>query len=94
MKFEKKYNKQDILVLGYGVTGKSIVKFLRKQNVNIFVYDDNINFTYSKEVKLYNPNKKRLADFSVIFVSVGVLTLISSTYFSVSCDCINRPATS
>ncbi len=72
MEFEKKYNNKDILVLGYGTTGKSIIKFFRMQNVNIFVYDDNINDNYFKKVKPYNPNKKKLADFSAIFVSPGI----------------------
>ena len=74
MEFEKKYSKKDILVLGYGSTGKSIIKFFIKQNVNIFIYDDNINENnnYYKKVKLYNPNKKKLSDFSAIFVSPGI----------------------
>ena len=74
MEFEKKYNKKDILVLGYGTTGKSIVKFFRKQNVNIFIYDDNININYSNSIRVkpYKPSKKRLADFFAIFVSPGI----------------------
>ncbi|MAH89220.1 MAG: UDP-N-acetylmuramoyl-L-alanine--D-glutamate ligase [Pelagibacterales bacterium] len=73
MKFEK-YNKKDILVLGYGATGKSIIKFFKKQNANVFLYDDNININdnYSKKIKLYNPNKKKLLDFFAIFVSPGI----------------------
>ena len=69
MEFEKKYSKKDILVLGYGSTGKSVIKFFIKQNVNIFIYDDNINknYSYYKKIKIYNPNKKKLADFSAIF---------------------------
>ena len=74
MEFEKKYNKKDILVLGYGKTGKSIIKFFRKQNVNIFVHDDklNTNYNYPKKLKSYNPNKKKIADFFAIFVSPGI----------------------
>ena len=74
MEFEKKYSKKDILVLGYGITGKSIIKFFIKKNVNIFLYDDkiDINHNYSKKVKLYNPIKKNLLDFSAIFVSPGI----------------------
>ncbi len=74
MQFEKKYNKKEILILGYGTTGKSIVKFFKKQKVNIFIYDDDkeINYKYLNKINLYKPNKKELSDFFAIFVSPGI----------------------
>ena len=71
MELKTKYYKKDILIVGFGKTGKSIFKFFKNQKVNIFIYDDNLNINcnYPKKLKSYNPDKKRLADFFAIFVS-------------------------
>lgn len=74
MKFEKKYYKKAILVLGFGKTGKSIAKFLKKHKVKVFIYDDNfdlINNSFYKK-SFYNPEEKKISDFFAIFVSPGV----------------------
>ena len=52
MKLEKKYNKKQILILGVGKTGKSIIKFLKSFDTEIFIWDDN------KKVRLI---KKKLS---------------------------------
>ena len=38
----KKEIYKNILILGYGKTGKSIAKFLGKKKLNIYFWDDNL----------------------------------------------------
>ena len=37
-----KYYKKKVLIIGYGVTGKSIAKYLTKFKCNIFIWDDDL----------------------------------------------------
>ncbi len=69
-----KYFKKDILIIGFGKTGKSIVKFLKNKKNNIFIYDDNLDLTKNKlyDKNIYNPEKKNISDFFTIFVSPGI----------------------
>ena len=74
MNLEKKYNKKDVLILGFGKTGKSLIKFLIKLNAYIYIWDDNINLknlNFNK-VKIFNILEKKLTDFYTIFVSPGI----------------------
>ena len=47
MELKTKYYKKDILIVGFGKTGKSILKFFKNQKVNIFIYDDNLDNDFS-----------------------------------------------
>ena len=70
MKFKTKYYKKDILIIGFGKTGKSIARFLKNQKVNIFIYDDYLSTT--KNNNFFNPKQKKISDFYTIFVSPGI----------------------
>ncbi len=74
MEFKKKYYKKDILIVGFGKTGKSILKFFKNQKVNIFIYDDNSNTINSKlkSKSFFNEKDKKISDFFTIFVSPGI----------------------
>ena len=68
-KFKKN---KDILILGYGKTGKSLAKYLTKQGAKIYFWDDNakilakINKSYFK----YEQEKSHIFDY--IYVSPGI----------------------
>ena len=55
----KKYKKQtnkNILILGYGKTGKSIASFLKNKKLNIYFWDDNkeiLNKINSRFLKIH-----------------------------------------
>ncbi len=74
MKLKTKYYKKDILIVGFGKTGKSIFKFFKNQKVNIFIYDDNLNIIKNnfKSKNFFNEKKKKISDFFTIFVSPGI----------------------
>ena len=74
MELKKKYYKKDILIVGFGNTGKSILKFFIDQKVNIFIYDDNLNIIKNKfKLKnFFNEKEKKISDFFTIFVSPGI----------------------
>ncbi len=74
MEINKKYYKKDILIIGLGKTGKSIIRFFKNQKVNIFIYEDNSDVIKNdyKNKNYYNPDEKNISDFSVIFVSPGI----------------------
>ena len=74
MAIKTKYYKKDILILGFGKTGKSIARFLSRKKANIFVYDDNFDVIKNKlkTETLYNPEQKKISDFFTIFVSPGI----------------------
>ena len=74
MELKTKYYKKDILIVGFGKTGKSILKFFENQKVNIFIYDDNLNTIKNKfkSKNLFHEKKKKISDFFTIFVSPGI----------------------
>ena len=74
MELEKKYYKKDILIVGFGKTGRSILKFFKNKKANIFVYDDNLEIikNKSKSYNLFNEKEKKISDFFTIFVSPGI----------------------
>ena len=71
MELKTKYYKKDILIVGFGKTGKSILKFFKNQKVNIFIYDDNLNIIKNKfkSKNIFNEKEKKISDFFTIFVS-------------------------
>ena len=74
MELKTKYYKKDILIVGFGNTGKSIFKFFKSQKVNIFIYDDNLDIikNKSKSKNFFNEKEKKISDFFTIFVSPGI----------------------
>ena len=74
MELKTKYYKKDILIVGFGKTGKSIFKFFKNQKVNIFIYDDNLDIIKNnfKAKYFFNEKEKKITDFFTIFVSPGI----------------------
>ena len=74
MELKTKYYKKDILIVGFGKTGKSIFKFFKNQKVNIFIYDDNLDIIKNKfkSKNFFNEKEKKISDFFTIFVSPGI----------------------
>ena len=74
MELKTKYYKKDILILGFGKTGKSILKFFKNQKVNIFIHDDNLDIVKNnfKSKYIFNEKEKKISDFFTIFVSPGI----------------------
>ena len=74
MELKTKYYKKDILIVGFGNTGKSILKFFKSQKVNIFIYDDNLDVIKNKfkSKNIFNEKEKKISDFFTIFVSPGI----------------------
>ena len=74
MKLKTKYHNKDILIVGYGKTGKSILKFFKNQKVNVFIYDDNLDIIKNnlKSKHFFNEKEKKISDFFTIFVSPGI----------------------
>ena len=62
MELKTKYYKKDILIVGFGKTGKSILKFFKNQKVNIFIYDDNLDIIKNKfkSKNFFNEKKKKI----------------------------------
>ena len=74
MDLKTKYYKKDILIVGFGKTGKSIFKFLKNKKANIFIYDDNLEIIKNKfkSKNFFNEKEKKISDFFTIFVSPGI----------------------
>ena len=68
MELKTKYYKKDILILGFGKTGKSISRYFKNQKVNIFIYDDNLDVIKNafKTKNYYKPDEKNISDFFVV----------------------------
>ncbi len=74
MELKTKYYNKDILIVGFGKTGRSILKFFKNQKVNIFIYDDNLDIIKNKfkSIHFFNEKEKKISDFFTIFVSPGI----------------------
>ena len=75
MSYINKYFKKDILIIGYGLTGKSLSDFLKKQKCKVFVWDDSfdkLNIKSNEKIRIYNIKNKNIDDFHYIFVSPGI----------------------
>ena len=74
MELKTKYYKKDILIVGLGKTGKSILKFFKNQKVKIFIYDDNLDIIKNefKSKHFFDEKEKKISDFFTIFVSPGI----------------------
>ncbi len=69
MKINKNKN---ILILGYGKTGKSIAEFLNHKKFNIFFWDDNKAVLDNLDSHFIKYNQQSLRIFESIFVSPGI----------------------
>ena len=75
----KKYKKQtdkNILILGYGKTGKSIASFLKNKKFNIYFWDDNKEILNKINGRFLKYTKQNLNIFQSIFVSPGIAKII------------------
>ena len=75
MSYINKYFKKDVLIIGYGLTGKSLSDFLKKQKCDVFVWDDSfdkLNIKSNEKIRIYNIKNKNIDDFHYIFVSPGI----------------------
>ena len=75
MRYFKKYFKKEVLIIGYGLTGKSVSKFLDRQKCNVYVWDDDfdkLNIRSNEKIKIYNIENKNIDNFNYIFVSPGI----------------------
>ena len=67
-----KYYKKEVLIIGYGVTGKSIAKYLTKFKCNIFIWDDDLEKLKKTNFNIFDIKKINFQDIKAIFVSPGV----------------------
>ena len=71
----KKYKKQtnkNILILGYGKTGKSIASFLKNKKFNIYFWDDNKEVLNKINSRFLKYTKQNLSLFHSIYASPGI----------------------
>ena len=67
-----KFYKKNILVIGLGITGKSIIKFLEEKECKLFYWDDAVlEKTFSKAIRLEKKTSK-IDIFDYVFVSPGI----------------------
>ena len=73
MFFDKKLTELSFLVYGLGLTGRSVINFLKKNNINNYtVWDDN-NKNMTKKKKTFNINKSfKSVDFIVLSPGVSL----------------------
>ena len=64
--------KKNFLIYGYGVSGRSISKYLNNKNSNYSIYDDYKNLTNLKNVIDKKIFKKKIAKFDYIVVSPSI----------------------
>ena len=72
IKKEKKTPFKNILILGYGKTGKSIAEFFKNNKLNIYFWDDNPEVFDKISNNFLKYNKQSLSIFERIFVSPGI----------------------
>ena len=64
--------KKNFLIYGYGVSGRSVSKYLNNKNSNYSIYDDYKNLTNLKNVIDKKIFKKKIAKFDYIVVSPSI----------------------
>ena len=75
IKKKKKETFKNILILGYGKTGKSIAEFLKNKKFNIYFWDDNSEVFNKISNNFFKYNKQSLNIFQKIFTHVLLATL-------------------
>ena len=68
IKKDKKETFKNILILGYGKTGKSIAEFLKNNKLNIYFWDDNSEVFDKISNNFFKYNKQSLKYFSKEFL--------------------------
>ena len=64
--------KKNFLIYGYGVSGRSVSKYLNNKNSNYSIYDDYKNLTNLKNVINKKIFKKKIENFDYIVVSPSI----------------------
>ena len=64
--------KKNFLIYGYGVSGRSVSKYLNNKNSNYSIYDDYKNLTNIKNVINKKIFKKKIKNFDYIVVSPSI----------------------
>ena len=64
--------KKNFLIYGYGVSGRSVSKYLNNKNSDYSIYDDYKNLTNLKNVIDKKIFKKKIAKFDYIVVSPSI----------------------
>ena len=72
IKQEKKEIYKNILILGYGKTGKSIAEFFKNKNFNIYFWDDNREVLDKIDSNFLKYNQQSVNTFYRVFVSPGI----------------------
>ena len=72
IKKDKKETFKNILILGYGKTGKSIAEFFKNNKLNIYFWDDNSEVFDKISNNFFKYNNQSLSIFQRIFVSPGI----------------------
>ena len=72
LKRHKKEKYKNILILGYGKTGRSIARFLGNKKLNIYFWDDNKSVLDKINDNFFVYNQQNLNNFESIFVSPGI----------------------
>jgi len=63
---------KDILILGYGKTGKSLAKYLTKQGAKIYFWDDNAKILAKIDKSYFKYEQEKSHIFDYIYVSPGI----------------------
>lgn len=61
---------KNVLILGYGVSGKAVEEVLLNKKINYKIFDSNINFKDGKFISKYN--KKTIKNFDLVVLSPGI----------------------
>ena len=74
MIFKQILKNKSFLVYGLGLTGQSVLKFLKKTKVkNIYLWDDNINLRKKFNLRENNHSiKKKFSEADYIILSPGI----------------------
>ena len=61
---------KNVLILGYGASGKAVEEVLLNKNISYKIFDSNINLKDGKFVEIYN--KKTIKNFDLVVLSPGI----------------------
>lgn len=87
----KNLNNKNILILGYGKSGKSACEFLLKMKANIFVYDKNftVNILNDKNIKALNKTSKTNNEYKKIN-QIKLIKLKNNKIFKINSANLNN----
>ena len=64
------FNFKNILILGYGVSGKAVEKVLQSKNINYKIFDENFNEKQNNFIDKLN--RFTLKQFDLVVLSPGI----------------------